>query len=436
MKNYKYITTVLSHITNKREKDKIEYELYDHLDEKEKWFEQCGFDEDAAADKADDSMGDGDVVGEQLEAVSKSKTAVNVASGILFALCLIMPMAILIFAVAEYIDLVRLVFATDVITLSILILLNAASLFFGVKYNRVLNLVSATFLTLPAFYGLKGFVINLSYGLPVQAYIRGTFEHTKHQNLLFVFNLLFVVLTAVALAAAIEASIIIVKTRQLKNTRTHLKIKAIIKAFAAVLLIASVVITPATLISSAKSEQAICNEIDEINARITDNAGEFAKCTNLDDLQDWAERNIGDLLYSEAAYDNDDDYNSIVYYSKTSFATIDLVENKDGTLSVNTYLYYDDEYFLGTIDRNSADKIEAFEKSKDKKLSDAPFAAYLFLSKYNNGNVELELTYYDTREDAVVPYEAVVYTYTDKGFVFKNYEVVPSDASFYDKYKK
>ena len=72
MKDYKYISTVLSHITNKREKDKIEYELYDHLDEKEKWFEQCGFDEDAAADKADDSMGDGDVVGEQLDMINKS----------------------------------------------------------------------------------------------------------------------------------------------------------------------------------------------------------------------------------------------------------------------------------------------------------------------------------------------------------------------------
>ncbi|MBQ9517856.1 MAG: hypothetical protein IJR60_07240 [Eubacterium sp.] len=72
MKNYKYITTVLSHITNKREKDKIEYELYDHLDEKEKWFEQCGFEKEAAANKADESMGDGDVVGEQLEAIKKS----------------------------------------------------------------------------------------------------------------------------------------------------------------------------------------------------------------------------------------------------------------------------------------------------------------------------------------------------------------------------
>ena len=141
MKKYKYITAVLSHITNRREKDKIEYELYDHLDEKEKWFEQCGFEKEAAANKADDSMGDGDVVGEQLEAVSKSKTAVNVASGILFAMCLITPLAIMILAVAEYIDLVRLVFAADVIILSILVLLNALSLFFGVKYNRVLNLV-------------------------------------------------------------------------------------------------------------------------------------------------------------------------------------------------------------------------------------------------------------------------------------------------------
>ncbi len=72
MKDYKYITTVLSHIKNKREKDKIEYELYDHLDEKEKWFEQCGFDEEEATEKADDSMGDGDVVGEQLDMIKKS----------------------------------------------------------------------------------------------------------------------------------------------------------------------------------------------------------------------------------------------------------------------------------------------------------------------------------------------------------------------------
>lgn len=436
MKKYNYIQTVLSHITNKRETEKIEYELFDHLDEKEKWFESCGYNEIAATEKADEYMGDGDIVGEQLDAVLKKKSAVNVASGLLFALCLITPLAIIIFALAEYINLVRSVFATEVIILSIIVMLCLISLFFGVKYSKVLNLVSSAFLTLPAFYGIKGFVINLSYGLPVQAFIRGTFEHTKHKNLLVIFDLLFMLLTAVALAAAIEAIIIIVKTRRLQNTRIHLKIKTCIKVFSTVLLIAGIVITLATLISSAKSEQEICSEIDEITAHIIDNADDFAKCNNIYDLQEWAEQNIGDYLYSEATYNDINDGNSVTYYSKTAFVTINLVEKKDGTLFVNTYLYYDDEYFLGTIDRNSADKIEKFANSKDKKLADAPFAAYMFLSKYNNGNVELELTYYDTREDAVVPYEAVAYTYTDKGFVFKDYVSVPSDASFYDKYNR
>lgn len=66
-----YIERVLSHLGDKRNSKKIEYELFDHLDEHQRFFEGIGYDELQAIEKAEEKMGDADILGEQLNAMKK-----------------------------------------------------------------------------------------------------------------------------------------------------------------------------------------------------------------------------------------------------------------------------------------------------------------------------------------------------------------------------
>ncbi len=67
MRNSKYIDSVLSHIKNKGSHREIQEELYDHIDEKDRFFEKIGYDSVSAQEKTEEAMGDGDIVGEQLD---------------------------------------------------------------------------------------------------------------------------------------------------------------------------------------------------------------------------------------------------------------------------------------------------------------------------------------------------------------------------------
>lgn len=66
-----YIEKVLSHIKSDKNKKEIEYELFDHIDEHKKFFEEIGYDEETAILKAEEKMGDADVLGEQFKARKK-----------------------------------------------------------------------------------------------------------------------------------------------------------------------------------------------------------------------------------------------------------------------------------------------------------------------------------------------------------------------------
>lgn len=74
MRKSKYIDTVLSYISSKRNKASVEAELYDHIDECSKLYVEYGYDESDAWSHAENRMGDADFTGEQLNALDKSRT--------------------------------------------------------------------------------------------------------------------------------------------------------------------------------------------------------------------------------------------------------------------------------------------------------------------------------------------------------------------------
>lgn len=66
-----YIEKVLSHIKGNKRRNEISIELFDHMDECEKFFKQIGYGEQIAYEKAEEKMGDADVLGEQFQARAK-----------------------------------------------------------------------------------------------------------------------------------------------------------------------------------------------------------------------------------------------------------------------------------------------------------------------------------------------------------------------------
>ncbi|MGN0528572.1 MAG: hypothetical protein ACI4IE_05520, partial [Eubacterium sp.] len=87
MRNSKYIDSVLSHIKNKGSHREIQKEPYDHIDEKDRLFEEIGYDSASAQEKTEEAMGDGDIVGEQLDMQTgnRAKSVVYVIIAVLGA---------------------------------------------------------------------------------------------------------------------------------------------------------------------------------------------------------------------------------------------------------------------------------------------------------------------------------------------------------------
>ncbi len=72
-----YIKKLLSHINGKNHKQIIEAELTDHITEKEKWYEEIGYDPETAAIRAEEDMGDPDSVGEQMRLIEKKEDSLR-----------------------------------------------------------------------------------------------------------------------------------------------------------------------------------------------------------------------------------------------------------------------------------------------------------------------------------------------------------------------
>lgn len=78
MRKSSFVEKTVKHIKDKKIKKDIEFELTDHFIEKEKWYENIGYDEESACENADNAMGDPDVVGEQLASFKKCSVVKSV----------------------------------------------------------------------------------------------------------------------------------------------------------------------------------------------------------------------------------------------------------------------------------------------------------------------------------------------------------------------
>lgn len=410
MKKYHYIHTVLSHITDKQKRQKIEYELYDHLDEKEKWFESIGYDAAVASEKANDTMGDGDIVGEQLDGifVKKHTTALSL---ILFVCMILFFGAYVVLGISECLNISGYIITAETIIIPLALLIYGANILFGIYRSRILNIACAVVLM---------FASNLANGVGVciEKLTRGglvTFSYLFDGSIM-TFGIAVSAAVLVIIAAAAALVCIIIKTRLLQNSRLDLRIKRTAQFAIVITLMAAVIITVPAVITAPEKAETLISETENINKLTIQHADEFLSCNNIDELKKWAESTYGDeMAFFEEDYQPDE---GISAHSKSCYTDIYLGSSDEDDLIVSSNFYYSDYIFLETLLEANDPKIEKFVRSEQCDIDDAPMLCELEMIKSRSGVLTLTLTYYNYNYDTFENGITRNYTYTENGFVF------------------
>lgn len=347
MKNDKYIDRVLSHIQSGKRKNEIEHELFDHIDEHEKFFSEIGYDEGSATEYADAKMGDADIVGERLNTVKKH-FAVNYC-----ILCAIQITAVIICAVyailqdkvndAYSLPQVQHHFSYIDFTINTsVLLLSLICLCLGIKSKRLLN----------SFTGAVGSVILINTKPYIlQCELRNLFSDCDFYKYFYYSDyfdlyskadgnlIISIILSVIVSAVSVTSIIVLIKTKLLKNTKHDIKLNRFSLIAVSVITVATVLLTGYTVYQAISVKDSLITkaeqEVQRLNDIVINNAEDFMS-VDADELSSALDRHFesGDdgnyLLYGEnEKYISD---NSIRY--KTAYAEVN-VDSESTTITVN-----------------------------------------------------------------------------------------------------
>ncbi len=273
----KYIEKVLSHIGDRKRRLEIENELFDHLDEKEKFRQEIGYDSDVALAKSEEQMGDPDLVGEQLDSVKRKSGVLPIAllaltiSALLsgFYINVLLPLGRTLLYSNEklYTDLSPLFLFPFV---SLCIIISCLGYFTGLKRKRrnllIAGSITAAFSFLTAPYMLSDFIKTLTAKKHYNANYYA--EGVKTYRLLFQkMNMLDFILCAVCVLVFIIAISFglryIQKTLRLENTKRDLKIKNALLSLTAVTIAGCLLLNCAFAFFAVKNADNAKEEISE-----------------------------------------------------------------------------------------------------------------------------------------------------------------------------
>lgn len=337
---YKYVDKVLSHIEGNKSKKIIEYELFDHIDEHQKFFEEIGYNEETAIEKSEEKMGDADIVGEQFNSMKK-----------------------------HY-------YISDYVIMVLAPVLSYLYYHFTALDNSIKDMLSSLqpYLTAPKFYGtivgFIGIIIGLLYivrGIKRKNILFATFGYLYSSLMLafapkewleginsdyisyffetyysdtsgvisidlspkqIVFFLLLLVIFSVFYIIALSN---IIRTKKLKNTKRDLKLGKVVSIILCVLVLVFVflgsLITVKAYSYKSETEQIAKAELAEMNEFIIDNANSLVNMS-YDEATELFKNKFGD----------DFKKNDGAYESESGFTGFSCYENE--YLSVYTYSDY------------------------------------------------------------------------------------------------
>lgn len=246
MNDKSYIEKVLSHIGNKERKQQIEYELTDHIAEKEKWYEELEYDHETSAARAEEDMGDPDTAGEELAAIH---SGTDKKSRIISVLLLILPL--LGFAVAflftasseppsEAFELFHMLCFP-------LLCFMLAEMIYAFRKQRIIPLVLSSAVSVLVLHSEKFFALVLTTGRDIGRYVLSDYNDYMEPDSFYLYSLLAnngltwsllntvrLILLFITAICAVVSLIIVIKNKNLKNRRYDYYIGRGIRAFLAV----------------------------------------------------------------------------------------------------------------------------------------------------------------------------------------------------------
>lgn len=117
MKKEEYIESVLKHIHNRAFVNTIANELDEHIDDRQMFYKDCGYDNDTAMQKAIEHMGSADNVGEQMNMLYSNTKAL-----IIGIISLLVYIGGLIFAIIDFLNFAVISLDPDVVYLYVFII--------------------------------------------------------------------------------------------------------------------------------------------------------------------------------------------------------------------------------------------------------------------------------------------------------------------------
>ncbi|MCQ2484516.1 MAG: hypothetical protein MJ168_04180 [Clostridia bacterium] len=381
MNDKSYIEKLLSHIGNKEQKQKIRYELTDHITEKQKWYEELEYDPETAALRAEEDMGDADVVGEQFNVQND-----NVLKSLWYYV--IMPtIPFVIFFIALF---------TDIYSEENLIKFTAVSatlmficLYVCIKRMKpvcvVLYTVSVSiYLELFDYiYYIWLFVTGATYC--GEKYLDITVDIYKERMMFgfYVEDIFNLVLLALLFVPCIISVIIIIKTKMLKNRKYDyyiikgIRIGILILIFLFVIL-SCLIIHKATAFESSYKTEAI-ESINKVNSVIIDKIYRYKSGEKLD-VSDIGNIEIESLVSEDnEEYYRIDDIRVDFYSSITvNYSDYDNISEIRTCLAEQSYGYPDNPVFNSDV----TEELTAFAR-KGGSIKEAPelFSLYYYESK-------------------------------------------------------
>lgn len=396
MKNDKYIDKVLSHIHSKQRKSEIEPELFDHIDENEKFFAEIGYDEIAAAENADGKMGDADIVGEQLAVIGRKQNKSRTAFAVI---TLILGIAFVIYNIASYNSMMSRSLSSDLADItypalpvfssfflyciySVLLILALSNLLIGFKSKKIFTLLSG-FLSAEALivfgpHCLTDSLENIIYGKSTaeRFYIDGFFIFNTPLNFLSGSSIaLIAVFSALIMAIFLAGLVIAVKTKGLKNTAKDIKTAKIFSVITAIFMVFVCVLFAATICKTVLiKDEMKASAVERIKAADTEFLNNYSRFFTTDKnnlskaLEDTFDKGT---YYREYSYDEQTDNTVVTAYN-------DHTEDfpAETVINIEYYIYNPFTPYEGI---DLFDNIGDIELSPSTKITDIPLPAYLSL---------------------------------------------------------
>lgn len=341
----KYIDKVLSQLKGYKNTKEIEYELFDHLDEQEKFFIDIGYDEENAIEKAEEKMGDADILAEQFKEVEIAHEK-NLFLGLInIAIILTVPYCFLISIFPNYFFGLFDTFA--IVPLLITFVLFAIDVYFSIKHRSIWGIIISFF---AGGFLIFDFIVssnNATSVLSNQSPARLFFEYGYFA---------FFALAVIFAIAQISTIIIKIKTRLQRNRRFDLIFMRVMRIIVAVVSIISVMAITYFLPTLMTDVNKVRSELNEANHTAIQNIDTLVGC-NYEEAKAWVED-----TFPEYHFENEEtvEYDSFPYegytetsctfYSPNSHISIHIVGDEEGVSlhTVNECGYYtaDPDYDL------------------------------------------------------------------------------------------